>query len=104
MGFFDMGIAEILLVIVVALIIWGPGKIPEIARTLGKAVGILRKTSLDLTEQIKKELEIEEDETRSHSSNNTVQKINPPAIDTTEAEVSEQSVPESGETQRQENE
>ena len=35
MGFLDMGILEILLVLVVAMIIWGPGKIPEIARMLG---------------------------------------------------------------------
>ena len=49
MGFFDMGMGEILLVIVVALIIWGPSKVPEIARTVGKAVGTLRKASFDLT-------------------------------------------------------
>ncbi|MFC1991723.1 Sec-independent protein translocase protein TatB [Chloroflexota bacterium] len=60
MGFFDMGMGEILLVIVVALIIWGPGKMPEIARTLGKTIRTLRKTSFDLTAEIRKELEKEE--------------------------------------------
>jgi Tat protein translocase TatB subunit len=77
MNFFDMGIGEILLILVVALIIWGPGKIPEIARTLGKAVRTLRKTSFDLTTQIKKELEAEEKEPRSqskHSSNDKARK------------------------------
>ncbi len=71
MGFLDMGMGEILLVIVVALIIWGPGRIPEIARTLGKAVSTLRKTSSELTTQIRKELEGEEEppsqSMRSHS-------------------------------------
>lgn len=62
MGIFDMGIWEILLIIVVALIIWGPNKIPEIARTVGKAVGTLKKASQDLTTEIKKELDIEEPE------------------------------------------
>ncbi len=60
MGFLDLGMGEILLVIVVALIIWGPGKMPEIARKLGKAVGTLRKISFDLTAEIRKELEKEE--------------------------------------------
>ena len=57
MGIFDMGMGEILLVIVVALIIWGPNKLPEIARTVGKAVATLRKTSFDLTAEIRKELD-----------------------------------------------
>jgi len=60
MDFFGMGMGEILLIIVVALIIWGPGRIVEIGRTLGKLAGTLRKASFDLTTQITKELEGEE--------------------------------------------
>ena len=60
MNFFDMGIGEILLIIVVALIIWGPEKIPHVARTMGKTLAMLKKTSQDLTSQITKELDIEE--------------------------------------------
>ena len=53
-----MGPLEILLILVIALIIWGPGKIPEIARTLGRTVNALRKASFDLTTQIKQELDM----------------------------------------------
>ncbi len=60
MGFLDMGPMEILLILLVALIIWGPHKIPEIARTLGKAVRALRKATYDLTSTVTKELEMEE--------------------------------------------
>ncbi len=60
MDFFGMGIGEILLILVIVLIIWGPGKLPEIARTLGKTIRALRKASLDLTTQISKELDTEE--------------------------------------------
>ena len=67
MDFFGMGAGEILLVIIVALIIWGPGKIPEIARTAGKALNTLRQTGSDLTTQITKELEEAEEGKRDHS-------------------------------------
>ena len=60
MDLFGMGIGEIILILVVALIIWGPGKIPEIARTLGKAMRTLRKATLDLTTTVSKEIDIEE--------------------------------------------
>ena len=60
MDLFGMGIGEILLVLLVAVMIWGPGRLPEIARTLGKWVSTFRKASLDLTTQMKKELEEEE--------------------------------------------
>ena len=60
MDFFGMGMGEILLVLVIALIIWGPGKLPEIARTLGKTVRAIRKASADLTTTVTRELEEKE--------------------------------------------
>lgn len=60
MNFFDMGIMEILMIVIVATIIWGPGKIPQVARTIGKTIATLRKASQELTSQITRELEEEE--------------------------------------------
>lgn len=60
MNFFDMGFMEILVILFVALLIFGPGKIPGIARSFGKTVNSLRKMSQDVTSQVKKELEAEE--------------------------------------------
>ncbi len=60
MDFFGIGMGEILLILVIALIVWGPGRIVEIGRTLGKIVRTLRKASSDLTAQVTKELEKEE--------------------------------------------
>ena len=67
MYFFGMGMGEIILVIIVAIIIWGPGKIPEVARTIGKAVHTLKNTGADLTAQITKELDEAEEGKRDHS-------------------------------------
>ena len=67
MDFLSIGMGEVLLILLVALIIWGPGRIVEIGRTLGKTVRTLRKASLDLTTQITKELELEEKERSTQS-------------------------------------
>ena len=60
MGFFGIGTGEVLLILIVALIIWGPNRLPEIARTLGKAVRTLKKASFDLTNAVTREVEGEE--------------------------------------------
>ena len=60
MDFFGMGIGEILLILVVALIVWGPGRIAEIGKTLGKMVHNLKKATSDLTAQITNETEEQE--------------------------------------------
>ena len=61
MGFFGIGTGEILLVIVVALIIWGPKKLPEIAKTMGKAMRTLKKASNDLTTTLTREIDLKDD-------------------------------------------
>ena len=60
MGFLDIGLGEILLILVVALIIFGPGRIPEIARTMGRVARNLKRVTSDLTTTITKELDVEE--------------------------------------------
>jgi len=55
-----MGPLEIILILVVALIIWGPARIPEIASTLGRITRTFRKASSDLTSQLSRELQVEE--------------------------------------------
>ncbi len=60
MDFFGIGSGELLLILIVALIVFGPGRIVEIGRALGRMVYTLKKASLDLTSQVTKELEGEE--------------------------------------------
>ncbi len=60
MDFFGIGAGEILLILVIALIIWGPKRLPEIARTLGRVTRTLKKASYDLTSQVTRELDIRE--------------------------------------------
>ena len=92
MNFLDMGIMEILLILVVALVIWGPGKIPEIARNLGKFMNAMKKMSFDLTTQVKKELELEEKESSSSSGSKekSVKKRGSPADEKEKSEKNPQ--------------
>lgn len=60
MDFFGMGTGEIILIIIIALIIWGPSKLPEMAKKLAKGMTTLKQTSSSLTAQLRKELEEEE--------------------------------------------
>jgi sec-independent protein translocase protein TatA len=57
MDFLGIGPGELVLILVVILIIWGPGKIPEMAKQLGKTMRAIRKVSEDFTANVTKEIE-----------------------------------------------
>jgi sec-independent protein translocase protein TatA len=71
MDFFDIGLSEILLVIILALIIWGPGRMIEIAKTLGKYMRTLKKATSDITTTVTKEIEGTKDSSTRPQNNNT---------------------------------
>ena len=60
MDFLGIGGWEIFLTIVIVLILFGPGKIVSVARTLGKIVYSFRKLTSDLTRDITKEIDAQE--------------------------------------------
>ena len=49
---FGIGVPELILILVVGLIVFGPGKLPEMGRTLGKGIREFRKASNALTQAI----------------------------------------------------
>ena len=53
--FFDFGAGEIVLVVLAILLVFGPGKIPEIARTLGKFINEIKRASEDIKTEINRE-------------------------------------------------
>ena len=44
----------LVIVLAIVLIVYGPGKLPEVGGAIGKAMREFRKASTDLTEDIKK--------------------------------------------------
>ena len=67
MEFFGMGPLEILLILIVGLIAFGPGKLPQMARNLGKGIMALRKAAADIKEDVTRELEDLEEEVKTPS-------------------------------------
>lgn len=49
----SIGPAEILVVLVVALVVLGPNRLPDAARTVGKAMGELRRATAGLQSEVR---------------------------------------------------
>jgi sec-independent protein translocase protein TatA len=54
----SIGLPEILMILVIALVIFGPRRLPEMGRTIGKSLREFRRAASDL----RSELEIDVDE------------------------------------------
>lgn len=67
MNFLGIGPGELLLILILALIIFGPRRLPEIGRALGKSIREFRQTSEELTEQFREELQAASDELQGAS-------------------------------------
>lgn len=50
---FGIGIPELLVILVVALIVLGPQRLPEVARALGKGLAELRRATSGLTDELR---------------------------------------------------
>ncbi len=46
---FNLGFPELILILVIALVIFGPGKLPDIGASIGKAIKEFKKASRQLT-------------------------------------------------------
>jgi sec-independent protein translocase protein TatA len=55
----NLGMPEIMIILVIALIVFGPRKLPELGKSLGKAMGQFRRASEDFKRTWEQEVEIE---------------------------------------------
>jgi sec-independent protein translocase protein TatB len=65
---FGIGSTELIVILIVALIIIGPAKLPEMARSLGKALGEFRRVSTDVKRTIEMEAEQAEQKAKTEQA------------------------------------
>ncbi len=53
---FGLGWQELLIILIIALIIFGPRKLPEIGKSLGQAINDFRQSTKKATDEAKREL------------------------------------------------
>ncbi len=62
---FDIGLPELLLIGVVVLLMFGPDKLPEIARSLGKGMQKVKQAQMQFQNElnnVKEEMKVQEDD------------------------------------------
>jgi sec-independent protein translocase protein TatA len=58
--FGSIGMPEMIIILVIALIIFGPRKLPELGRSLGRSINEFKKASNELRNTLEDEIRVEE--------------------------------------------
>ncbi len=58
--FGNIGFPELLIILIIALLIFGPKKLPEVGRNIGRAIKEFRRASDELREKIEEEIKAED--------------------------------------------
>jgi sec-independent protein translocase protein TatA len=64
---FGLGVPELVIILVIILIIFGPSKLPQLAKSIGQGVKALRKASSEEETDAKTEAAKNEDEVKEKS-------------------------------------
>ena len=66
--FGSIGMPELIIILTIALIIFGPRKLPELGRSLGKSLGEFKRASNELRNTLDEEIRIEEQRTTERAA------------------------------------
>lgn len=73
---FGLGMMEILMILAIALIVVGPQKLPELAKTLGRAMGEFKRSAQDLKRSMDIESTVKEIDIPKTDVNDVLNKTN----------------------------
>ena len=60
----SIGMPELIIIFVIALIIFGPRKLPELGKSLGKSLAEFKRASNELKSTLEEEIRVEEQRTK----------------------------------------
>ena len=66
--FGSIGMPELIVIFVIALIIFGPRKLPELGRSLGKSINEFKRASNELKSTLEEEIRVDEQRTAAKAS------------------------------------
>ena len=63
--FGSLGMPELVIIFVIALIVFGPRKLPELGKSLGKSLAEFKRASNELRNSLEEEIRVEEEKERT---------------------------------------
>jgi sec-independent protein translocase protein TatA len=66
--FGSIGMPELIIIFVIALIIFGPRKLPELGKSLGKSLAEFKRASNELKSTLEEEIRVEEQKSKVESA------------------------------------
>ncbi|MBI3582996.1 MAG: TatA/E family twin arginine-targeting protein translocase [Nitrospinae bacterium] len=68
---FGIGMPELIVILVIVLIIFGAGKLPEIGAGLGKGIRNFKKASKEIQDEVETTAKLDESEAKSEAKKTT---------------------------------
>ena len=95
--FGSIGMPELIIILVIALIIFGPRKLPELGRSLGRSINEFKKAFNELRSTLEEEIRVEEQRDRTTATASaTPPAATPPPVDATTVSRTTTTAPEPG--------
>jgi sec-independent protein translocase protein TatA len=82
--FGSIGMPELIIIFVIALIIFGPRKLPELGRSLGKSLAEFKRASNELKSTLEEEIRLEEQRSKVEETSKPAETTSPPSAHTEE--------------------
>jgi len=86
--FGSIGMPELIIIFVIALIIFGPRKLPELGRSLGKSLSEFKRASNELKSTLEEEIRLDEQRANLEASRAASAAAAPPPAPVTPGDIS----------------